>query len=289
MELHRLTEHCYYSDPVSAGDRPVLGLVAGKKATLAVDAGNGPDHSLWLLRQAERLGLPPVRWAVLTHWHWDHIMGARAMQEAGASLLCTKGTQRQLRVLSQYSWDDAALAQRVADGLEIPFCQEAIRVEYPQEPRPLDPPLGDIILEGPLELELGGVTARLLPRPSDHSTDGLLVHCPEDKVVYLGDSIYLNMYTSPWHYTGEKLLPLLDALCGLEADWYLPSHHEKPLTGEDMEDLFQRQRTYIQMVEEDVTLEAPAARFAAKFGREPSPEEREELAAFVRGNIVKGR
>ena len=117
MELHRLTRHCYYSDPIQEGDQPVMGLIAGACETLAVDTGNGPGRGLWLLQQAEKLGLPPVRWVVLTHWHWDHIMGGRAMQEAGVSLLCTQGTRRQLEVLSEYKWDNASLAQRVAEGL----------------------------------------------------------------------------------------------------------------------------------------------------------------------------
>ena len=32
-----------------------------------------------------------------------------------------------------------------------------------------------------------------------------------------------------------------------------------------------------------------AARFAAEFGRQPNPQETEDLLAFVRGNIVKER
>lgn len=55
MELHRLTRHCYYSDPIQEGDQPVMGLIAGACETLAVDTGNGPGRGLWLLQQAEKL------------------------------------------------------------------------------------------------------------------------------------------------------------------------------------------------------------------------------------------
>ena len=41
MELHQLTQHCYWSDPVAYGDRPSLGLIAGVDATLAVDTPCG--------------------------------------------------------------------------------------------------------------------------------------------------------------------------------------------------------------------------------------------------------
>lgn len=289
MELHQLTKHCYYSDPVHEGDRPALGLIAGVDATLAVDTGNGPGHAHWLLGQAAKLGLPPVRWAVLTHWHWDHVMGGRAMQEAGVSLLCTRGTRRQLLALSGYQWTNEAIAQRVASGLEIPFCQEGILGEYPDEPRPLDPPLPDMVLEGPATIDLEGVTVRLMPQPSDHSPDGLLVHCPEDKVVYLGDSTSPNMYISPWHYTQERFMPFLDALSDLEADFYLHAHIPQPMTGAEFREFCHDQRRYCRLVGEDVTLEGPVSRFTDQLGREPTEEEREGLNAFVMGNIVKGR
>lgn len=289
MELHRLSPHCWYSDPVAVGDRPSLGLIAGADTALAVDTGNGPGHGLWLIEEAEKLGLPPVRFAALSHWHWDHVMGGRAMREAGATLICTKGTYRQLAALSGYSWTNEAIAQRVASGLEIPFCQEGILAEYPEGPRPLDPPLPEMVLEGPMTIDLGGVTVRLLPQPSDHSPDGLLVHCPEDKVVYLGDSTSPNMYIAPWHYTEEKFMPYLDVLEGLAAKYYLHSHIPEPMTGEAFRAFCREQRSFCRLAGEDTVLDGPVARFVSEMGREPSEEELEGLTAFVMGNIMKGR
>lgn len=289
MEMRKLTSHCWYTDPVAVGDRPSLGLIAGEKATLAVDTGNGMGHGLWMLWQAEKLGLPPVRWAALTHWHWDHVMGGRAVQDAGGTLLCTRGTYRQLLTLSEYDWTDDAIAQRVASGLEIPFCQNGIREEYPVEPRFLEPPIPDMVLEGSASIDLGGVTVRLLPMASDHSPDGLVVHCPEDKVVYLGDSTSPNMYIGPYHYTAERFLPYLDALEALSADYYLHSHTPEPLTSVTFGAFCREQRNFSRLVGEDVTLGGVIARFIAETGRDPSQEEREGLTHFVMGNIMKGR
>ena len=290
MELHQISKHCYYSDSVKKGDQPIMGLIAGPCETLAVDCGNGPGRSLWLLHQAKKLDLPPVRYAVLTHWHWDHVMGGRAMQETDVTLLATQGTARQLEVMSGWQWSNEAIAARVADGLEIPFCQEAILEEYPREPRSLDSPLPDITINGDGAcVHLDDVTVQLIPCPCDHSMDGMLVRVPEDGVVFVGDSLYLNMYQSPWHYTGEKLLPLLDTLEGMEADWYLPAHHDKPMTGAELRSFAARQRELCRLVGEDVTLQGAARRYAAAFGQEPDAEAVEELMAFVRGNIVQGR
>ena len=289
MELHRLTQHVYYSDSVSYGDRPVLGLVAGREATLAVDCGNSPAHAAWLLEQAAGLGLPPVRWACITHWHWDHVMGGPTLQEAGASILCGRRTAGQLRALEGLEWTTEAMESRIADGLEIPFCRDTIREEYPGEDRRLIPPRPQLILDGPGELDLGGVTVRLLPHAADHSMDGMLVHIPEDRAVFLGDSSYLNMYVSPWHYTAEKLLPLLDTLEGLAADWYLPAHHDKMLDGPAFRGFAAWQRLLCRLAGEDTVPGAALRRLEDHLGRAPSQEEREELMAFIRGNLVKTR
>ena len=40
MPVHPLTKRVWYSDPVAAGDRPVLGIAAGERASLLIDGGN---------------------------------------------------------------------------------------------------------------------------------------------------------------------------------------------------------------------------------------------------------
>ena len=35
MELHRLTRHCYYSDPIQEGDQPVMGPLPVSTASVS--------------------------------------------------------------------------------------------------------------------------------------------------------------------------------------------------------------------------------------------------------------
>ena len=68
MPVHPLTKRVWYSDPVAAGDRPVLGIAAGERASLLIDGGNSPAHVWELLSAAKALPIPPLSSIALTHW-----------------------------------------------------------------------------------------------------------------------------------------------------------------------------------------------------------------------------
>ena len=84
-------------------------------------------------------------------------------------------------------------------------------------------------------------------------------------------------------------MPFLDVLSGLEADYYLHAHIPQPMTGAEFQTFCHWQRKYCRLVGDDVTPDGPVARFAAETGCQPTDEEREQLMAFVMGNIMKGR
>ena len=79
--LNRISEHIYALPPDPATDRPVLGAVVGRRATLMVEAGNSPAHAQLLLAGLAQVTSVPLRYVVLTHWHWDHVFGASAFAE----------------------------------------------------------------------------------------------------------------------------------------------------------------------------------------------------------------
>lgn len=46
MQLNKLSEHIYYSEHDTAGDRPVLGYIRGSKMAVMVDAAYVPEEKI---------------------------------------------------------------------------------------------------------------------------------------------------------------------------------------------------------------------------------------------------
>lgn len=223
--LSQLTPRVWWLNPISATDRPTLGVVAGARGSLIVDAGNSPAHILALRAELERHGLPAPRLAALTHWHWDHVFGAAALD---VPALASRETQRVVGVMAGLDWGDPALDERVAAGVEIAFCRDMIKAELPDRSGlVIRPP--EVGFVGELVLDLGGLSCRLIHVGGDHSPDALAVHVVEERVAFIGDAIYDDLYHGPRRLTARELFPLLDRLLALDADYYVAGHDLEPL------------------------------------------------------------
>src|SRR5690606_8283743 len=174
----------------STTDRPVLGVIAGSKGSLIVDAGNSPAHARVLLEQMTVAGLPAPRFLVLTHWHWDHWFGAAAFD---APAIAHAETSRILREQVAWEWSDAALDARVEQGIEIAFCRDMLKAELPDR-SDLVLCAPDVAFTGEVTIDLGGVTCRLIHVGGDHAADSVVVHVPEARVVFLSDCRYDDIY-----------------------------------------------------------------------------------------------
>ena len=64
---------------------------------------------------------------------------------------------------------DAAIAARVAEGTEMEFCRENIAIEWPGDDRKIQVPTASQVYAEGMTLDLGGLTARLLPVESSSS------------------------------------------------------------------------------------------------------------------------
>jgi glyoxylase-like metal-dependent hydrolase (beta-lactamase superfamily II) len=223
--IQQLTRHVRWLPADPATDRPILGAITGTSGTLMVDAGNSPAHAAYFLAELERAGLPAPSFVALTHWHWDHVFGTASLP---VPTVAHVETRRAVAAMAGLDWSDAALDRRVAEGTEIAFCRDMIKAELPDRSAlRIRPP--EIGFSHELELDLGGVTCRIIHVGGDHAADSSIVYVPEDGVMFLGDCIYADIYREPRRYTLGRLLPLLDRLETYPAECYLPSHHDAPL------------------------------------------------------------
>ena len=277
MALIRLTPRVWYTPPVAAGDRPALGLAAGCKAALLIDGGNSPAHVGELLTAAERLPIPPLKALCLTHWHWDHTFGAAG---TGLPVTACRATAEKLEWMRGLSWTDEAIARRVAEGTEMEFCRENILIEWPDNDRQIRIPAVARTFDREEIIDLGGLTARIFRVDSDHTPDCCVVQLVEEGVVFLGDSLYLNMDHQPWFRTADRTRRLMETLLDLNARWYVPAHHGV-YSGEEFA-AFARQMLLLARAAEGAETAGQAERrLSALTGHGITEEERNGLAEFL--------
>ena len=229
--IHKIGESFWYITPISLTDRPILGMVVGSKKTLMIDAGNSEDHVKYFIDELKKRGIPNPDLVVLTHWHWDHILGLSALSDTVT--LASKETEREMEKLVPFSWSDEAIDARVKEGVEIEFCAKAIKEEY-KDHRNIKITLPDMTIEKRAEINLGGVTCIVQHVGGDHAADSVVVYIKEEKILFLGDCIYPRMYAEKVHYTISETLQLLDVLETFDAHTYIPSH-QQPISKEEFE------------------------------------------------------
>ncbi len=227
-QLEALTEHIFYLPHYDKTDRPVLGAVCGKDAALVVDAGASAAHARLFLRELEKHSPSRPRYMAVTHWHWDHVFG---IHEMDLLTMAHVDTVAKVKEMAALDWGDEALDRRVAEGTEIEFCRECLKLELPERDN-LVLRAPDIGFHDKLEIHLGELECVIEHVGGDHSADSSVVFVPRDRVLFIGDCIYPDLYHGET-YTTERLFPLMDRLLAFDADIYIDSH-KPPLSREAM-------------------------------------------------------
>ncbi|MBX9973552.1 MBL fold metallo-hydrolase [Cytobacillus firmus] len=282
--LEKLNHRFWYHTPVSETDRPILGAVVGDRMTLMIDAGNSKAHAHLFLSELEKLGIPSPSMVALTHWHWDHIFGLPALDIPSVASSLTKS---EMEKLIPYRWTDDALDERVKSGVEIEFCASAIKREYGKD-RSIKIKLPDITFENKLEIDLGGVTCQLQQVGGDHSPDSVVVYIKEEKILFLGDVIYANLYASKWNYTADSVLQLMDALDQFDADTYILSHGTAISKSEYQEEAALLRKAAQLTKEFEGQIEKMKNAYQSCVNRELNDNELETIQYFANGYELKG-
>ena len=92
----------------------------------------------------------------------------------------------------------------------------------------------EITFDNRLEIDLGGVTCIVQYVGGDHAPDSVIVYIKEEKILFLADCIYPNMYAPKENYTIKETLRLLEVLESFDAVTYIPSH-QHPISKEEFQ------------------------------------------------------
>lgn len=223
--LQRASEHVWWFTPDDRTDRPALAAVAGRTATALLEVGASVEHTSSFLAALAPLDLPPVRTAVLTHWHWDHSFGGAALD---VPIIAQRETAAELARQAAFDWSDAALDARVEAGQEIAFCRDMIRREIPDR-SDLEIVLPQVVFDDRLELDLGGVHVTVEHVGGDHAADSAVMHVREDELIVLGDCLYQRLYADEPYLKPASVLALTARIQAFGAKLAIEGHDDNLL------------------------------------------------------------
>ena len=277
--LEKLSDRLFYLPSYQKTDRPILVAVVGDNQTLLIDAGNSSSHAKLFKEQLASYHVSGDILA-LTHWHWDHVFG---LSEMGMPSIVNSMTYNKVKDLQKLSWENKDLDDRVEAGSEIPFCADAIKLELGST-REVIIPDPTIIFDKGLKLNIGGITCIIEHVGGDHSSDSNIIYIPEEKMLFLGDCLYANMYAEKWHYTIKKMAQLLEKINNYDAEIYFLSHHPAPLTKNEFASFFSLLKTSAELTEKHKgEIESIATEMAFLFGRNLTEDDLEIINYFVDG------
>ncbi len=189
---------------------------ADRRELIAIDAGTRPDaaRAAYEALRARVPSIPTLTAVFVTHAHWDHVGGHRYFRSLNPALRFY-GRSNYQEELSHDSMGNPAMLQR--------FFGDKFRLDDVLSYQP------DVMVDRPTQLVIGGTRFSLLPTRGGETNDALLVHMPDEGVLFVGD-ILMPYLGAPFTPEGsvDGLLEAIDQVHTLKPLHLLHGH--EPLT-----------------------------------------------------------
>ncbi|MGQ4807779.1 hypothetical protein NKDENANG_01139 [Candidatus Entotheonellaceae bacterium PAL068K] len=167
-ELQRVTDRVYiFRNIVNSA------VVMGNDAVAIIDTQVNDTLAARLLQQVRQLSDKPIRYAINTHYHWDHTGGNDVLKEAGATVVSSARTRAFMQMHTPRQ--KAFLLSR---GFELGA----------------DPYLADETVDAPQALDLGNQRLHLLHLGRAETDDAMAIHLPQEGCVVAGDTVMTGSF-----------------------------------------------------------------------------------------------
>ncbi len=215
-------------------------VIVYDEGVVVVDTHSRPSSAKGLIEQIKTLTDKPVRYAVDTHFHWDHAQGNQAYPVAfprHVAIVASEATRESLkteglvRVKQQIEQTPAQIADRrkrldgEKDAAERARLQDEIaqHESYLAELKSMELVLPDLTFDKSLILHRPDRDIVLLFLGRGHTAGDVVVYLPQQKVVATGDLLHGWM---PWMGDGypPEWVATLDQVGKLDFDWIIGGH-----------------------------------------------------------------
>lgn len=193
---------------------PNVGIVLGQRSALVVDTGMGPENGTRVRGHAEKLAGARPLLLTLTHFHPEHGFGAQAF--AGAATIVYNRAQRD--ELADKGAAYLTMFRTFGSGVAAEL--EAVELVVP-----------DVVYEGEVDIDLGGVAAQLRTWGLAHTRADQVVYLPRERILFTGDlaengyfPIFPFFPPEDTDIDGDRWIAVLERLEALEPQIVVPGH-----------------------------------------------------------------
>ena len=214
MELMKLTERVYYLPYDPEKGRPLLGYVVGQDYSMAIDAGYSRSHVNDFYNAIQKCGFRKPDFTVLTHWHYAHTLGLRAI--SGVSVAHEK--------TNAYLKEEQKKAKN-ENYIDILKKEDAYFAKEYENSNKLEIELPDMEFTKDFQLDLGDAEVYIFRSVSTHTDDAVCIYISTEKVLFLGDATSEDYYNDGY-MDREELSAVIHMIEKIDCKYCILSHCE---------------------------------------------------------------
>jgi cyclase len=223
MELREIAKDVFACLQIDRGLGWSNSGLVNRGGGLVVDTFWDLPHTRELIASYARVWKKPAERVVNTHSNGDHCWGNQLF--AGAEIighrLCAAGFGKESPQMMQAlrgatTSEDAALASLARKLADWDFSG-------------IEPTPPNRVIDADLDLDLDGIAARLLYVGPAHTAGDVIVHLPDQAIVFTGDILFRRCTPIGWEGTYDNWIAALDRIVELAPEVVVPGHG--PLCG----------------------------------------------------------
>ncbi len=208
-----------------------IGFVITDDQVVAIDAGTSEANARAAVVALRKITDKPIRTVVLTHAHWDHVGGLRALAGPGTAVIAQVHSAEELALVNATPFTFRDFFGDATPGvLEVKPTHLVDKAET---------------------LLIGGTRFALHPVHGGETEDALLVQMPDNGVIFVGDA-FMPYFGAPFVAEGsvEGLLDTIALLQSLKPTLLIHGH--PPLTENFTVSVLEPLALSLRMLERDV-------------------------------------